>query len=352
MRFDRSLPWMTWRNPGLLLVGLSLAGGLAVFLSSCTLFQAVFPPAPPKPRPFNHEAHIVRGVACADCHEGAEKEVRAGMPSKAFCMNCHEELDKEKDKPVEKKVAWFQNEEGELRWADYGKQKEDIKFSHADHAGKVSCTGCHLEIDKNTGLIPTGPQRMTACVACHQEKAPSKLDCAVCHVSIDRLKKPDNHFQLWTKSHGASAREGAEVATTNNCSLCHQPKACVTCHQTVPPQDHTEFWRLRAHGIAVSLDRSRCTTCHTTDSCVACHKTTAPVSHRAGWNAPQDGHCRSCHLPLQTSGGCAVCHRDTPGHASAPPKPPWHTPAMICTSCHAATLKHPDNGDNCNACHR
>src|SRR5204863_9297004 len=124
MRSEPSLPWLTWRNPGLLLAGILLAGGLAVLLSSCTLFRAAFPAAPPKPRPFNHEAHIVRGVACADCHEGAEKEARAGMPAKAFCMNCHEELDKEKDKPIEKKVAWFQNDQGEIHWADFGKQKE------------------------------------------------------------------------------------------------------------------------------------------------------------------------------------------------------------------------------------
>jgi hypothetical protein len=352
MHSEPAAPWLTWRNPGLLLAGALLTAAAAFVLSSCSLYQALFPPAQVVRRPFNHEAHIVRGVACADCHEGAEKEVRAGMPSKAFCMNCHEDLDKEKDKPLEKKVAWFLNEAGEARWADFGKQKADIKFSHAAHMGKASCLDCHQEMDKNTGLLPAGPQRMTSCIACHQEKATAKLECISCHVSIDRLKKPDNHAQLWMKSHGACAREGAGVATANNCSLCHQPQACTSCHQTVPPQDHTDFWRLRAHGLSAGLDRSRCQTCHTTDMCVACHKTAAPVSHTAGWNAPQEGHCRSCHLPLQSSGSCAVCHRDTPGHAASPPKPPWHTPNMICSSCHAATLKHPDNGDNCNSCHR
>lgn len=349
MRSDSAVPWLTWRNPGLLLSALLLAAAL---LASCTLFQAAFPSAPPPPRPFNHEAHIVRGVACADCHEGAEKEVKAGMPSKAFCMNCHEDLDKEKDKPLEKKVAWFLDERGEPRWADFGKQKEEIKFSHAAHAGKTSCAACHGEMDKNTGLISTGPQRMSACVACHQEKAPAKLDCAACHQTIDRTKRPENHFQLWTKTHGACAREGAAVATVNNCSLCHQPQACTTCHQTVLPQDHTDFWRLRAHGFAVGLDRSRCSTCHTTDMCIACHQVTAPVSHRGGFSAPQNGHCRSCHLPVQTSVGCSVCHRETPSHAASPPMPPGHTANMICRSCHAGTLRHPDNGDSCTACHR
>ena len=343
------LPWLTWRNPGLFVLGACLVAGVAL---SCTLFETVFPSPPPTPRPFNHEAHTVRGIGCADCHEGAEKEVKAGMPSKAFCMNCHEDLDKEKDKPLEKKVAWFHNEAGDVAWADYGKQKEDIKFSHGVHMGKAACVDCHAGIDKNTGLLPHGPQRMTACMSCHQEKAPAKLDCAVCHTSIDKLKKPDNHFQNWTKAHGAGAKEGAGVATINNCSLCHQPQACVACHQTVPPQDHTEFWRLRAHGVTVGLDRSRCTICHQTDFCVACHKVTAPMSHTAGFSAPQNGHCRNCHLPVQTAVGCSVCHRETPSHAAAPPKPPWHNAAMVCRSCHGLSLKHPDNGDNCNACHR
>ncbi len=349
---SRRRRWISWRDPGLAIVVIALAGGLAVVGNSCSIFQAIFPPAAPQRRPFNHEAHTVRGISCADCHEGAEKEARAGMPSKAFCMNCHEDLDKEKDKPAEKKVAWFEDEKGELRWADYGRQKDEIKFSHGAHAGKAACSSCHGAMDKDTGLLPHGPQRMSACVACHQEKAPAKLDCVACHTSLDRTRPPENHSQLWAKRHGTCAREGAELATANNCSLCHQPNACTTCHQTVLPEDHNNFWRLKAHGVASGLDRSRCQTCHATDFCTSCHQVSAPLSHTAGWNAPRDGHCTSCHLPIQSSGSCAVCHRDTPGHALAPPKPSWHTPTMVCRSCHGSSLKHPDNGDNCNACHR
>jgi len=344
--------WISWRDPGLAIVALAGALGLWTLASSCSLIHAAFPAAPPEPRPFNHEAHTVRGISCIDCHEGAEKEVRAGMPAKAFCMNCHEDLDKEKDKPVEKKVAWFLDEKGEPLWADFGREKTEIKFSHAPHAGKVACLSCHAGMDKNTGLVPHGPQRMTECISCHQEKATAKLECATCHASIDRAHPPENHLVLWPKLHGSCARAGAEAATANNCVLCHQVSVCTTCHQTVAPEDHTNFWRLRAHGLASGLDRSRCSTCHTTDYCVRCHQVAAPVSHTAGWNAPRDAHCTSCHLPLPSSGSCAVCHRDLPGHALAPPKPPWHTAAMICITCHGSTLKHPNNGDNCNSCHR
>jgi predicted CXXCH cytochrome family protein len=341
-------------SPGLwlsrLVVGLSLAA------TSCTLFQALMPDPVAKPRPFNHEAHTVRGIGCVDCHEGGDAKdvVHVPMPTKTFCMTCHEDLDKDKDKPVEKKVAWFLDEKGDPRWATFGKQTADIKFSHAPHAaGKVDCLACHAGMDKNIGLLPKGGlQRMTACIACHQEKATTKLECSTCHQSIDRQHAPPNHQQLWTKTHGKCSRDGAQVATGNDCAMCHQQNACATCHNTVAPDDHTTFWRLRAHGVTSGLDRSRCSTCHQTDFCVRCHSTTAPVSHGAGWNAPRDNHCVNCHQPLATSQGCAVCHRDTPGHLSAPPKPVWHTAGMICLSCHAATMKHPNNGDNCNSCHR
>jgi hypothetical protein len=350
MRFSRLV---SWRDPGLVIVTLCAAGLIWTVATSCSLIRFLSPSPAPQPRPFNHEAHIVRGVSCADCHEGAEKEVKAGMPTKAFCMNCHEDLDKEKDKPLEKKVAWFLGPDGEPRWAWYGRQKDEVNFSHASHfQAKVACTSCHGGMDKDTGLIPRAPQRMSSCVACHETQAPAKRECSTCHTSIDRTRKPENHDQLWSKSHGACARAGAETATLNNCSLCHQQNSCTTCHQTALPEDHNNFWRLKAHGIASSLDRSRCTTCHRTDYCTSCHQVTAPLSHGPGWNAPRSDHCQSCHVPVQTSPGCAVCHKDSGGHPTSPPKPAWHTPGMNCVACHGPTLKHFNPGGNCNACHR
>ncbi len=328
---------------------LGLAG-----LAGCGLVRALA--GGPAPRPFNHEAHTVRGIGCADCHETAEKEARAGMPSKAFCMNCHEDLDKDQEKPLEKKVAWFLDAAGEPAWAAFGRQSSEIKFSHKDHAAKgVACLSCHEGMDKDTGLVPAGKlQRMDSCVSCHSEKAPRKNDCATCHATLGPQVAPASHRQLWDKTHGRCAREGKAAATSNDCAMCHRQDSCANCHQTRPPADHNEFFRLRGHGIISSLDRDRCATCHTTDSCARCHQQTAPVSHTAGWGAFNQRHCTSCHVPLSpsTSGGCAVCHRSTPSHASAPPKPAWHTPVMNCRSCHAGSLKHPDNGDNCNSCHK
>lgn len=326
---------------------------LAGAATSCVVFRSLGIEAAAEPRKFNHEAHIVRGPSCLDCHETAEKEARAGMPSREFCMNCHEDLDKDPAKPPEKKVAWFLNEKGEPLWSAFTKQAAEIKFSHQAHAAKgVACASCHADMDKNTGLLPGGPQRMSSCTACHAAKAPGKNECATCHTRQDRLTPPANHLQLWSVRHGACAREGKEAATANDCGLCHKNDACVTCHQTRPPADHTEAWRQRPHGIAAGVDRARCATCHAPDSCARCHQETAPASHGPSWGATANRHCTGCHEPVRQSQGCAVCHRSTPSHDLAPLKPLWHTPQMDCRSCHALSLKHADPGGSCNSCHR
>jgi hypothetical protein len=60
-----------------------------------------------------------------------------------------------------------------------------------------------------------------------------------------------------------------------------------------------------------------------------------------------------CHQPLGNE-SCAVCHKGTPSHALATPKPPGHNPAMNCRMCHGngQPLPHFDNGDDCNSCHQ
>ncbi|MBI4564202.1 MAG: cytochrome c3 family protein [Planctomycetes bacterium] len=326
---------------------------LVVVAASCRFASTLLPSAGPAPRPFNHAAHLERGIDCMTCHEGAERDAKAGMPAVDTCMICHEELDQDPKKPPEQKVAWFLDETGRPQWSWFTRQSEEIRFSHQAHAAaKVACLVCHEGIDKNTGLVPGMLQRMDSCVACHAATARGKNECSTCHTVIDRDRPPPNHLRMWDKLHGRCAREGSIRATANDCAMCHQPDACTLCHQTRMPADHHGAWRHHPHGFAARLDRARCGTCHASDYCVRCHHETAPRSHTAGWNAPASRHCFSCHLPLQTSGSCFVCHKTTPGHDLAPLMPGWHNPGMNCRSCHGTSLKHPDNGDRCTACHR
>lgn len=328
------------------------AGLLAlVGSSSCGLIRSLGTADAPPPRPFNHLAHIDRGLDCASCHETAATAVRAGMPSKEVCMACHEDIDKDPAVPAEKKVAWFLGPDGQPRWSAFTKQAEEVIFSHAAHA-KTACADCHVGIDKDTGLVPPLLQRMASCTSCHERQAPAKNDCASCHQEIGRDRAPASHARMWSKRHGLCAREGAAVSTANDCALCHATDACTTCHMTQAPADHTGTWRFKPHGIAATVDRVRCFVCHASDACNRCHEETAPRSHTAGWNAPRNNHCNGCHLPLARSGSCFVCHKSAPAHDASPPMPPWHNAAMNCRSCHGLSLKHPDNGDTCTACHR
>ncbi|HKS15828.1 MAG TPA: cytochrome c3 family protein [Planctomycetota bacterium] len=326
---------------------------VVAFASSCAVWRSIVGESGPPPRPFNHLAHLDRGVDCLSCHEGADKLDLAGMPGKDLCMTCHEDIDKDPERPAEKKVAWFLDAKGEPAWSAFTKQSKEVLFSHGRHAGKgVACASCHEGIEKNTGLVPGMVQRMSSCVACHESSATSYNRCESCHSEITATTRPPNHDRIWKRMHGQASRMGAAAATANQCSMCHEKDSCASCHQAEAPENHNAFWRIRGHGIAATVDRMRCQTCHASDGCDRCHQETAPASHTAGWDCPRNRHCNGCHVPLQTSGSCFVCHKSTPGHDTAPPMPAWHNPSLNCRSCHAASLKHPDNGDRCISCHR
>jgi c(7)-type cytochrome triheme protein len=276
------------------------------------------------------------------------------MPEKDRCMTCHEQLDTP-DRPKEKTVAGFLDPNGRPVWSAFTRQSDEIVFSHKVHADrKIACADCHGPLVQDKGLTPDGKRMsMAACSACHAERAPAKNECRTCHQVLDRTVAPENHRRQWGPTHGLVSRLGAAGGAAADCALCHRQDSCTTCHQTQAPGDHTNFWRLRAHGVASGLDRSRCQVCHRSDMCDRCHQQSAPLSHTGLFGAPRHQHCTGCHLPVQAAvGGCATCHQSTPSHALVPPWPAWHTVSLNCRSCHAATMKHPDNGQACTLCHR
>lgn len=180
-------------------------------------------------------------------------------------------------------------------------------------------------------------------------------ECSTCHED-GRTKdtKPSFHDVTWKREHGSWIRRyGLGVKRT--CNLCHTESQCTSCHQQEAPADHTEFWRLKGHGIGVGLDRRRCFACHRSpDFCQRCHSQTTPTDHSASWGAPSNQHCSSCHFPLTSVGAqkCAVCHTSTTSHSSAPAQPSTspHVTGANCRGCHT-TLRHVDNGVSCTVCH-
>lgn len=297
---------------------------------------------------FNHAAHLRQeGVSCAFCHsiDQATGLMRKAGPQ--LCKPCHEQqLRGPKDLDLD---ALF-DVSGHYIATNVAKLPSDLRFSHLPHVGVTECATCHGDIANSKG-IPEPTLGKDTCMGCHAERKASN-ECTTCHRAIDKDWKPQSHDTAWDARHGFVVRS-RDDAIENRCSLCHEnEQTCVACHQTNPPDDHSNYWRQRGHGLSVQIDRSRCVTCHRTDFCERCHESTRPRSHRGSFGAPSQRHCTSCHFPLQGE-GCYTCHKSAPDHLGTP-LPAGHHPAMNCRLCHGAgvRLPHPDNGTSCVSCHR
>lgn len=331
-----------------------IAGGVAG-LGACGFLGSFFD-GPSGPA-FSHADHIEKGLECKDCHGEKLAEAAPVLPKMAVCLDCHKDLDEKK--PPEKQAAIFVPPGAtEATWSRVTALPSDAVFDHAKHVKKdVKCAECHTGIEKSVRVTPALAVSMEACVKCHAAKAQAYRDCASCHRDIRPDRAPPSHQQVWAQQHGAVATGAAGAAEASRCALCHTQRACAECHQERAPRDHTMTWRTQTHGIAAALNRDRCQVCHKTDSCDRCHQEAAPRSHVGSWGGETDNHCYSCHQPV-SSESCAVCHRGTPSHQSAPPKPAWHLIGMNCRQCHtpaapgAQRLPHADNGMDCNACHQ
>jgi hypothetical protein len=299
---------------------------------------------------FSHRIHIVdQGLGCADCHRNWEKNDDPGMPSAKQCALCHEELDAEK--PDDHKVASLFVEK-KFKTTHAIALGGEIKFSHQQHAMRDNeCGVCHSNIEKNEVVGDELAFGMDTCSKCHEQRQ-VKNDCAQCHSQIRDDAKPPSHTSNWKRLHGRAVRADTG-ATAQRCELCHKESSCETCHMAETPENHTNYFRRRGHGIVASMDRQTCAACHTPDSCDRCHRETQPQNHGGGWGAPKDRHCITCHEPLRNE-TCFVCHKDTASHSQATPLPPDHNAGMNCRMCHGngQPLPHFDNGEQCTICHQ
>lgn len=292
---------------------------------------------------FSHNTHVHkdRQLECTECHAGAKTEKNAGMPDGAGCK-CHGTNVNDNYKPPEKRASSFKIA-GEVKWQQYNKLSDEIKFSHATHAEKgVECRGCHGKVDESSSVTSAVKIMMQGCVDCHVEKGNGD-DCETCHEDRRKETAPPTHAKSWPRRHGARVRLKSEK-TEDSCTMCHTESSCFDCHSTTRPFNHNALWRNRTHAVAAAFDRENCSTCHDADGCIECHETTEPISHRgSSWNGGRGNrHCMSCH-DSSSSTGCSTCH---PGggavHETAAPlrsqKNPEQPPHPIinrpCSSCH------------------
>jgi len=325
---------------------------LVLVLLGCALVGSIFRERPASG--FPHRVHVEGlEMSCSDCHASVEDSDAPGMPEASDCLLCHGDLDD--DKSPERRASAFLDGDA-VAAVRLSALADEVRFSHRAHAVDygLACASCHGDVGTSDGIGSAVRVTMADCSRCHEETSGRpESDCALCHREIDTQWLPPTHERDWTRFHGLAVNVQAP-GPSNQCSLCHdQTTYCNACHQEQLPRDHNHHFRRRGHLIAASIDRDRCAVCHRSDFCDRCHSVALPRSHRGSFGSPRNRHCLGCHFPLQDE-GCFTCHKTDPIHAMAPPQPPWHTPGMNCRQCHGAgiPLRHPDNGGDCNRCHR
>lgn len=153
--------------------------------------------APVQPIAFSHKQHAgMLGVACLNCHHGAEKSDVAGVPTLEACMACHAVVKKRaSDGQISAEIAkltaaW--DSKGAVAWNRVHSLPRFSHFTHRAHvANGIACQECHGPVETMERLRQASSLSMGWCVNCHRLKpgeAPSHwkrsggpLDCAACH---------------------------------------------------------------------------------------------------------------------------------------------------------------------------
>jgi hypothetical protein len=281
---------------------------------------------PPEHRPFEHKAHVNKGINCTRCHVGigaAGEEGPLHLPSAQDCRSCH---------PSPEHGDYDGQACGNCHGlastrAGAVQARIDLRFEHKKHIARLNgdCVRCHLDVADGADVL-----------------RPRMANCGSCH----------NHQEQLVK---------------RNCDACHQDLR----NEGTQPDDHlihaANF--LREHGTRAGSERQLCASCHADRFCSSCHGPTAPALperlnfddpmragvHRAGFKSrhPEEarndpGLCTTCHTPV----GCKDCHdreKKSALHGAQRPHPngwlglpgqrndhgraAWRDPEL-CASCH------------------
>jgi predicted CXXCH cytochrome family protein len=312
---------------------------LSILLVVCVALGAcagVLGIRPAPAHPFEHRAHVSKGINCLDCHTGimsSARDDKVHFASTEDCVKCH-------TRPHDSRPCSGCHGEDYVR---VGAQmaKKHLRFDHRMHmpAVKGECVRCHVDVglDRPETLLP----KMGTCFSCHQhENQWAVRDCNGCHVDMEAEGTlPTSHLVHdgdWLREHGVRAASARDL-----CASCHSERSCAACHgvNVAALPSRFAFDQVRLAGLHRAGFRSRhaeeargqpglCIGCHSQESCNGCHVASgvAPGSatrspHPPGWITTQRGggqhgiqaridpvSCASCH------GGageqlCVGCHR-------------------------------------------
>ena len=256
-------------------------------------------------RTHTHFLKKIKGAKndCTDCHRLDPSQKHYEL-ERSICKKCHTRRPPPPAHPPEE-----------------ARKLDGVVFEHKKHEQTAEkrnrpCEDCHQKIaeDKHKkGRLLVEPDR---CLSCHKKEKVkvSVKRCGRCHEEQKKTRTaPQSHGKAWNFHHGSEARWDPVLGHGRQCALCHANSACVACHRTQRPRNHTGLWRLRMHGKEARWAREGCKTCHETGACISCHRRTKPMNHRGAWkkfhgrtaSSESDSGCATCHNP----GWCAHCHR-------------------------------------------
>ncbi len=163
--------------------------GLAVAAIAAALTLGAGPcsiePEPELEQPirFNHKLHIAQDMECTNCHEGAESQPHATIPTVDKCMECHSEaLSKS---PEEVKVRVYGAAGTDIPWIRVNRLPGHVYFSHRAHVkwARLECATRHGDM-KTRETPVTASQidslKMQRCIGCHRDRG-ARTDCLTCH---------------------------------------------------------------------------------------------------------------------------------------------------------------------------
>jgi hypothetical protein len=168
--------WTVVLLPATLLCRLSLAQETPVYKGK---EEKLPQEVAPQPLPFSHKTHVASGIQCLDCHSGANKRERAGLPDAGQCMLCHQSI--KTDTPAIVKLKALQEAGDKIEWVRVYKVPDFVFFSHSSHVnGGVECATCHGAVERRPVLAKEISTSMTTCMNCHAARGVDN-HCHFCH---------------------------------------------------------------------------------------------------------------------------------------------------------------------------
>ncbi len=376
-----------------------LAALVVLLAAGLVAADAPLGPSPvvyPKPEAgvlrFSHPKHA--SLDCARCHASVKTSVSVlerNLPAEAVCKPCHESTRGGSLRGECQQCHPGFSGSGVPRGYRYPTAK--LRFGHRLHLEKGAvCADCHVFSSGASGASGAKARRalptMASCVGCHKRRGASSR-CVVCHLATKdgRLQtrltsgllqpsgslKTDRHGPLFARQHGGVAR-----GNRTYCESCHQPAACLRCHQgtlrpiSLHPNDYVTL-----HAADARRQETRCRSCHNQQVfCVGCHQrtgvgqesprggfkpTTTRAFHPPGFVAATRGPGHHAFSAKRSANTCASCHRESTcirchgsagrGRGGVSPHPPGFATSIkcralsgrnqrVCLKCHQLGDRH------------